>query len=65
MSRKLAISGECSITGRECLSFNPSKIQSSSVERNSSSHPRKVDAKAITPLQTGILPVNVPSSNLS
>ncbi len=39
--------------------------QSSSVERNSSSHSRKVNAKAITPLQTGILPVNVPSSNLS
>ncbi|MCW5317391.1 hypothetical protein GTQ43_27365 [Nostoc sp. KVJ3] len=54
-----------SITGREYPSFNPSKIQSSSVGRNSSSHSRKVDAKAITPLQTGILPVNVSSSSLS
>src|SRR5947209_5557092 len=53
------------ITGKVCPSFNPSRSQSSNVERNSSSHSLKLAPKATTPLQEAIRPEKVPSSNLS
>lgn len=44
--------------------LTPTRIQSSRVDRGSSSHFSNVGSKAKTPLQDGIRPANVPSSSL-
>ncbi len=53
------------MTGNGCPIFKPSRTHSSKTDRKSVSHADNDDANEITPVQPGIRPANVPSSNLS